>query len=87
MLKPSLCRYSTKSQMALDIPLRKANTGQKSLSFLGPKIWSKIRPSIKNVRASFYFMHAIKKNILLHLQNEFKLLSSSYDRYYHLILS
>ena len=36
-----LCRYSTRSQMALDIPLRKTNTEQKSLSFLGPKIWSK----------------------------------------------
>ena len=69
MFKPSLCRYSTRSQMALDIPLRKTNTGQKSLSFLGPKIWSKIGPSIKNVRTSSSFMHAIKKNILLHLQN------------------
>ena len=28
--------------MALDIPLRKTNTGQKTLSFLGPKIWSKL---------------------------------------------
>ena len=59
--------------LALDIPLqtqgKKANTGQKSLSFLGPKIWSKIGPSIKNVRTSTSFMHAIKKNILLHLRN------------------
>ena len=31
---------------------------------LGPKIWSKIDPNIKNVRASSSFMHA---NILLHL--------------------
>ena len=50
MFKPSLCRYSTRSQMALDKPLRKTNTGQKSLSFLGPIIWSQISPSIKNVR-------------------------------------
>ena len=69
MLKPSLCRYSTRSQMALDIPLRKTNTGQKSLSFLGSKIWSKISPSIKDVRTSSSFMHTIRKNILLHLQN------------------
>ena len=34
MFKPSLCKYSTRSQMALDIPLWKTNTGQKSLSFL-----------------------------------------------------
>ena len=69
MFKHSLCRYSTRSQMTLDIPLRKTNTGQKSLFFLGPKIWSKIGPSINNVRTSSFFIHAIKKNILLHLQN------------------
>ena len=43
--------------------------GKKSLPFLGPKIWSKIGPSIKNARTSSSFMHAIKKNILIHLQN------------------
>ena len=69
MFKPSLCRYSARSQMSLDIPLQKTNTGQKSLSLLGPTIWSKIGPSIKNVRTSSFFMHAIKKNILFHLQN------------------
>ena len=41
----------------------------KKLSFLGTKAWSKIDPSIKNVRTSSSFMHAIKENILLHLQN------------------
>ena len=46
MLKPSLCRYSTRLQMTLDIALRKTNIGQKSLSFLGSKIWSKINTSI-----------------------------------------
>ena len=69
MFQPSLCTYSTRSQMALDIPLQKTNTGQKSLSFLGPKIWSKIDPGIKNVRTSSSFIYAIKKNILLHLQS------------------
>ena len=69
MFKPSLCRYSTRSRMALDIPLRKTNTGQKSLSFLGLKIWSKIDLSIKNVRTSSSFVHAIKKNILHHMQS------------------
>ena len=68
MLQPSLCRYSTRSQMALDIPLRKINTGQKSLSLLGPKIRSKINPSIKNVKTSSSFMQALKKKILLYLQ-------------------
>ena len=47
----------------------KKNTGQKSLSFLGLKIWSTIGLSIKDVRTTSPFMHVIKKNILLHLQN------------------
>ena len=67
--KLSFCSYSTRSQMALHIPLRKTNTGHKSLYFLGPNIWSKIGPSIKNVRTSSTFMHAIKKKTLLHLKN------------------
>ena len=33
----------------------------KKLIFLGQKIWSKINPSIKNVKTSFSFMHALKK--------------------------
>ena len=49
--------------MALETPLRKTNTGQK-----GPKLWSKIGPSIKNVRTLSSFMHAIKTNVLIHLQ-------------------
>ena len=69
MFKPSFCRYSTTSQMALDIPLRKTNTGRKSLSFLGPEILSEIGANIKNVRTRSSFMHAIKNNILLHLQS------------------
>ena len=63
MFKPSLCRYSTRSQMILDIPLWKTNTGQRSLSFLRPKIWFKIDASIKSLRTSSSFMHAIKKSI------------------------
>ena len=69
MFKTSLCRYSTRSQMALNIPLRKTISEQKSLSFLGPKIWSTIDPSNKNVRTSSFFMHAVKKNIFLRLQS------------------
>ena len=74
MFKPSLCRYSTRSQMALDIPLRKTNTGQKSLSFLGPKIWSKIDPSIKNVRTSCML-----------LRKMFHFICKANSNYYHIL--
>ena len=54
--------------MVPDKLLRKENTGQKSLSFLGPNIWSKINPGIKNIKTSSSFKHAIKENIVLHLK-------------------
>ena len=62
--------------MAMDMHLRKTNIGQKSLTFLGPKIWSKVDPSIKNVRTSPSFMHDLQKNISLH--TSFFLLNSYY---------
>ena len=68
IFKSWLCRYNRRSQIALDIPLRKTNTGRKGFSFLGPKIWSKINPSVKNAKISSSFLHALKKNLLLHLQ-------------------
>ena len=52
VFKPSLCRYNARSEMTLGISLRKINTVQKSLSFLGPKIWSKINRVIKNLKSS-----------------------------------
>ena len=39
MFMPLQNNYNTKSQMALDIPLCRTIKGQKSISFLGPKIW------------------------------------------------
>ena len=33
MFQPSLNRYNTSSQMALDTPLRKTDTGQQALIF------------------------------------------------------
>ena len=37
LFKPSLCSYSTRSRMTLDIPLQETYTGQKSLFFFGLK--------------------------------------------------
>ena len=41
---------------------------QKSVSFLGPKLWSKINPSTKNIKTMASLIHAVKKNISLHLK-------------------
>ena len=50
--------------MALDIPLRKTALGQKNISFLGPKIWSKISNDLKVVKTTNCFTHGLKKEIL-----------------------
>ena len=33
--------------MALDIPLSRTNKGQKSMSFLGPKVWNNLSSNIR----------------------------------------
>ena len=61
---PSFNRYNTRSQIALDIPLRKTVLGQKSILFLGPKIWSKINNNLKAVLMTNSLTHALKKEML-----------------------
>ena len=72
MFNPSLCRYSTRSQVILDLPLRKTNTEHKSLSLFGHKKWSKI------------VMHALKKYFassakLIHIITPYIWLILSFD--------
>ena len=62
---PSFNLYNTRrSQMALDIPLKKTSLGQKSMSFLGPSIWNKLNISLKSVATASSFTHSFKKHIL-----------------------
>ena len=63
IFKPQYNRYNTRSQMALDIPLRKTNTGQQT-SFPGPKICTKTSRSTKNVKTTTSFTHALTREIL-----------------------
>ena len=44
MFQTSLCRYSTISQMELEVPLRETKLGQKMLSFLKTKNMVQNRP-------------------------------------------
>ena len=57
---PSFNEYDTRSQMALDIPLRKTTIGEKSISFLGPKVWSKANNSLKALKTAATFTHVLK---------------------------
>ena len=54
MFEPSLLGYSTGSQMPLDIPLQKTNTGQERLFFFGQKIWSRTDPVTKMLKKVFF---------------------------------
>ena len=53
--------------MALDTPLQKTVFGQKSISFLGPKIWFKINNDLKAVLSTNSFTHTLKKEMLNNL--------------------
>ena len=67
ILEPVFCGYSARSQMALGIPMQK-QIQSKRISLLGPKTWSKLNPSIKNVKITTFFMDAQTINILIYLQ-------------------
>ena len=58
---PSLNNYNTRSQMALDIPLCRTSKRQKSMSFLGTKIWNMLSWNIKAAPTTASFTHSPKK--------------------------
>ena len=50
--------------MALNIPLYRAIKGQKSITFLGPKIWNKVYSNTKIAATTASFTHRLEKEIL-----------------------
>ena len=68
MCKPSLNNYNTRSQTALDIPLFRRIERQKSMSFLGAKIWNKLSANIKTAATTDSFTRHLKKDFLSKLQ-------------------
>ena len=56
--------------MVASPPLRKSNAGQKSLSYLGPKIWNSLPSELKSSNNIDTFNHKIKENFFLNLQKE-----------------
>ena len=49
--------------MALDIPLQKTVLGQKSTSFIGPKIGFKINNDLKSVNDKFFYLYSKERNV------------------------
>ena len=68
MFVPSLNDYNTRSQMALDIPPCRTFKGQKSMWFLGPRIWNKLSSNIKTATTIVSFTYRLKKEIISKLQ-------------------
>ena len=65
---PSLSNCNTRSQMALGLPLCRTNKRQKSMSFLGSKIWNKVSSNIKTAATTSSLTYRLKKEILSKLQ-------------------
>ena len=65
---PSLNNYNTRSEMAWDISFCITNKGQKSMSFLGAKVWNMLSSKIKAAATTASFTHSLKKEILEKLQ-------------------
>ena len=61
---PSKNTYKTRSYLALEIPLKKSNFGQKSISFFGPSIWNILSIDLKILNTSTSFSHNYKKLVL-----------------------
>ena len=55
--------------MALKIPLRKINLGQKIISFMGPSIWNKLSNDLKFLKITTSFTHNYNNLILKNLSN------------------
>ena len=55
---------NTRSQMTLDIPICETNKEQKSILFLGRKIWNKLSSNIKNPAITVFFTYSLEKGIL-----------------------
>ena len=70
MFMPSLNKYNTRSQIALDTSLCRTIKGQKGMSFFGSKIWNKVSSNIKTVATTSSFTHRLKKEVLSKLQEE-----------------
>ena len=63
MFQPSFNRYNTRPQVQLDTPLRKTNTLQRALSYLGMKVWTRISHSTNNGKTMGSLTHSLKREI------------------------
>ena len=58
----NLGRITRRSKFKLEFPFRKSTSGQKCLSYLGPKIWNSLPSDLKSANNPNTFKHKIKEN-------------------------
>ena len=54
---PARNTYNTRSHVALEVPLKKSNLGQKNTWFIGPSIWNKMSNNLKVLNTTTSFTH------------------------------
>ena len=65
---PSKNTCKTRSLMVLEVPLRKSNLRQKSMSFMGPSICNKLSNDLKILDPAALFTHNYKKLVIKKLE-------------------
>ena len=88
------------SYQKLDVPHRKTNVGQKSLSYVGPSLWNNLKKTLKTSTSLKSFEHNIKQYyfnkmkkkesflfVLLMLQSKYIHLNLTIYKYYFKIFS
>ena len=58
---PLPSNHNTGLQMEVDMPFCRTIMGQKSISFLGQKIWNNLDSNIKTAATTVSFTHRLKK--------------------------
>ena len=61
----NMVHNTRRSKHRLILPHRKNNRGQKSLSFMGPKIWNNLHSELKTIENVNTFKHEIKKTFFI----------------------
>ena len=73
---PSSSVHNTRrATQKLDLPFRKSCIGQKTLSYIGPKIWNNLPAQIKLSKSVNTFKHDIKKSFLMTFKNKMTIYS------------
>ena len=67
MKAPESCLSLRNNYQNLQQPIRKTNTGQNALSFIGLALWNKVPEEIKRTTNLNAFKHNLKKHYLKEL--------------------